>query len=253
MRLFRKMRRSLVAEGKILRYLKYAFGEVVLVVIGILIALQINNQNQNRIIAKNEHTYLVGLKEEFITSKNKLEELMAANQKNYDSAVKIWRCIHEQIEPPSEADFSALLYRAFADDISYNPNNSLLLEMINSGNLKNLSNPELRKQLTNWMSNIEDIAGQEMELSLQRTEVLDMFRTKDHSLNTIFADVGVYESLGLPIADDQRSNLGLLHSTEFENNVLMFMITCHATENAHYIPLLADLNSILKRIDEELS
>lgn len=43
---FRKIRQNLITEGKTGKYLKYAVGEVVLVVIGILIALQINNWNE---------------------------------------------------------------------------------------------------------------------------------------------------------------------------------------------------------------
>ncbi len=45
---FRNIRKNLLAEGKTSNYLKYAIGEIVLVVIGILIALQINNLNENR-------------------------------------------------------------------------------------------------------------------------------------------------------------------------------------------------------------
>jgi hypothetical protein len=45
---FRKIRQNLLSEGKTGKYLKYAFGEIVLVVIGILIALQINNWNEKR-------------------------------------------------------------------------------------------------------------------------------------------------------------------------------------------------------------
>jgi hypothetical protein len=45
---FRKIRQKLLAEGKTMNYLKYAIGEIVLVVIGILIALQINNWNTDR-------------------------------------------------------------------------------------------------------------------------------------------------------------------------------------------------------------
>jgi len=47
-KLFRNIRKNLLAEGKISRYLKYAIGEIILVVIGILIALSINNWNENR-------------------------------------------------------------------------------------------------------------------------------------------------------------------------------------------------------------
>jgi len=44
---FRKIRQNLLSEGKTAKYLKYAIGEIVLVVIGILIALQLNNANEN--------------------------------------------------------------------------------------------------------------------------------------------------------------------------------------------------------------
>jgi hypothetical protein len=45
---FRKIRQNLIMENKTSKYLKYAIGEIVLVVIGILIALSINNWNENR-------------------------------------------------------------------------------------------------------------------------------------------------------------------------------------------------------------
>ena len=47
-RFFRRLRRKLVESGKIRNYLAYAVGEILLVVIGILIALQINNWNTRR-------------------------------------------------------------------------------------------------------------------------------------------------------------------------------------------------------------
>ena len=45
---FRKIRQNLISEGKTIKYVKYAIGEIVLVVIGILIALQVNNWNEQR-------------------------------------------------------------------------------------------------------------------------------------------------------------------------------------------------------------
>jgi len=48
LKFFRKIRQNLLAEGKSIKYLKYAIGEIVLVVIGILIALQVNNWNEQR-------------------------------------------------------------------------------------------------------------------------------------------------------------------------------------------------------------
>jgi uncharacterized membrane protein YgaE (UPF0421/DUF939 family) len=48
LRFFRQIRQQLMAENKFSKYLMYAIGEIVLVVIGILIALTINNWNENR-------------------------------------------------------------------------------------------------------------------------------------------------------------------------------------------------------------
>lgn len=45
---FRKIRQKLLSENKFSKYLLYAIGEIILVVIGILIALSINNWNENR-------------------------------------------------------------------------------------------------------------------------------------------------------------------------------------------------------------
>lgn len=45
---FRNIRKNLLNEGKTSKYLKYAIGEIILVVVGILIALQINNWNEQR-------------------------------------------------------------------------------------------------------------------------------------------------------------------------------------------------------------
>ena len=47
------------------KYFKYAIGEIILVVIGILIALQINNWNQNRLDSNQEQQILLQLKSEF--------------------------------------------------------------------------------------------------------------------------------------------------------------------------------------------
>ncbi len=51
---FRHIRKRLLTENKLSKYLLYAIGEIVLVVIGILIALQINNWNTSKIESKNK-------------------------------------------------------------------------------------------------------------------------------------------------------------------------------------------------------
>jgi hypothetical protein len=60
-KLFRNIRQNILNEGRTSKYFKYAIGEIVLVVIGILIALQINNWNENRKLRIQEVKYLKNL------------------------------------------------------------------------------------------------------------------------------------------------------------------------------------------------
>ena len=74
-KIFRKIRKNLLNEGKTAHYLKYAVGEIVLVVIGILIALQINDWNQRRLDRINEDRYLLAI----------IDEINSNNEFNKDS------------------------------------------------------------------------------------------------------------------------------------------------------------------------
>jgi hypothetical protein len=61
---FRKIRYNLMEQNKTVKYFKYALGEVILVMIGILLALQINNWNQQKINEQTLKQFLVEFKEE---------------------------------------------------------------------------------------------------------------------------------------------------------------------------------------------
>ena len=84
----RRIRRDLITENKTSIYLIYAVGEIVLVVFGILIALQIDNWNENKRIRNTEQQYLLALKEEFSFNKGELESIMNRNKLNSDYALR---------------------------------------------------------------------------------------------------------------------------------------------------------------------
>ena len=69
---FRKIRYDLMGKNKTVKYLLYAIGEIILVVIGILIALQINNNNELRKQKGEETKILLGIKEDFIETRKRL-------------------------------------------------------------------------------------------------------------------------------------------------------------------------------------
>lgn len=252
-RFFRKIRQQYVQSGAFSKYLMYAVGEIALVVIGILLALAINNANEERLTRNKEQVYLQGLQRDFMASRMKLVELLKVNEQNYEGARRITTYIGNEVEMPSEKELSELLFQAFAYDISFNPNNSLLEEMISSGSLKDLSSAELRKQLTNWKAFLEDIARQEADLRDQRDKLLDLFRQDQYHIRTVLDQVGASEEvMGLSPSQEGHSNIEVLDSTVFENSLMIFILTSILTETEHYQPLLAELDVILALIESEL-
>ncbi len=75
MKLFRRIRHKLILDNKKTQYLKYALGEIVLVVIGILIAIQINNWNQSIKDNDSLNEYLTKIKTHTTEDIGQLEEL----------------------------------------------------------------------------------------------------------------------------------------------------------------------------------
>jgi len=88
LKFFRKIRQNLLMENKTGKYFKYAIGEIVLVVIGILIALQINNWNEKNKNDQLANVYLMDFKRDLETDIASLEErinINIANSKTVDS------------------------------------------------------------------------------------------------------------------------------------------------------------------------
>lgn len=77
---FRHIRKSLLMENKTSKYFKYAIGEIVLVMIGILLALQVNNWNENRKLEQVELTVLKELRNDLQFSIEELDTINRYNQ-----------------------------------------------------------------------------------------------------------------------------------------------------------------------------
>jgi len=63
---FRQIRRKLIDKGNLKRYLIYAIGEILLVMIGILLALQVNNWNESNRLAASKITYLKEIRNDLV-------------------------------------------------------------------------------------------------------------------------------------------------------------------------------------------
>ena len=77
---FRKIRHDLIANNKPLKYIRYAIGEIVLVVIGILIALGINNWNQESKDSKLGKEYLTRIHRDLVQDTTNFRDIIKSNE-----------------------------------------------------------------------------------------------------------------------------------------------------------------------------
>ena len=109
---FRHIRRSLIQKNQMGKYFKYAVGEIILVVIGILIALQINNWNENRKLQVEINTYL---DQKLINLKEDRTRLMDLRQFRLDVASKCKYLLDGSIEKINVLEFIEATKQIFTE------------------------------------------------------------------------------------------------------------------------------------------
>ncbi len=156
---FRKIRQNLLLENKTGKYLKYAIGEIVLVVIGILIALQINNWNEHRKIRNAEIEILQNIKTEL---KFNLEELKVINKQHkseFGDGIYLLHLFGTDVSNVSELKLDSLFSNAFSG-YSFEAKDGYIKSLIASNKIDYLQNSELKSYISSFESMILD-ANQE--------------------------------------------------------------------------------------------
>ena len=149
---FRHIRQNLIMENKTSKYLKYALGEIVLVVVGILIALQINNLNEERKRARQESKILMSLKSDFIESKQRLHQTMIMQNLVIKRSSALISIFEGKIPMPINDSIKKYLqygafswYRAEMVTGAYDA-------LINAGDSELIQNTALTKMLADYFS-----------------------------------------------------------------------------------------------------
>ncbi|MBC3845930.1 hypothetical protein H8K90_06035 [Winogradskyella echinorum] len=141
---FRKIRQNLLSEGKTGKYFKYAVGEIVLVVIGILIALQLNNLNDERKTENLRQVYYEQLLQDFEKDKAYIKEHSSIIDSNMVK-VKAFKEIYNQ---PNQPIFQIISESTNLDwafrNVQFKSNTISTLE--NTGDVK-LIPPNIREKL----------------------------------------------------------------------------------------------------------
>ncbi len=159
MKIFRKIRFQLLGENKTRHYLLYAIGEIVLVVIGILIALQINNWNQAKKDNKALNEFLVKIKSHTKEDLYKLDSISRGRTRIAELCKKARTSILDKTEDENLILFMSSGF-AFAD-LYFKPNAGGYEALKNSDYFGKINNTPLDSLLTKYHSLIEEIAASE--------------------------------------------------------------------------------------------
>lgn len=256
--LFRKIRKQLADDNKPLKYFRYAIGEIVLVVVGILIALSINNWNQERKIRLVQVEYLNNIKDDLIADTLSLRqvekqragwELKLGNYYEYYNS-REWT-VQQIVDSCMNTGFMF---------INYLPINTTYADMLSSGNTS-LLNDDLRKNLstlqkrqdqlviivesinTNIMNNIQEIEKYwDMEYSLFFKYSISKYRNP-----TPFYDISEIGSQQYA-NNDQNLMIGLKH----HHNVFNWMYKRFDFNTNRGHSIIRQSADIIKLIDDEL-
>lgn len=147
---FRKIRQKLVSENKFSKYLLYAIGEIILVVIGILIALQINNWNEQRKLKQEQKVVLAALLGDFKTNKILIQEGTKRHKYHKDLGLKWINLMREDttnVRKTSHLD-SLVFWGPEYEVIDFV--DASLNNVINSEKLDLVANTELKQRLIEY-------------------------------------------------------------------------------------------------------
>lgn len=149
MKFFRKIRQDLMGQSKTGKYFKYAVGEIILVMIGILLALQVNNWNENRKDRIKEKAILNELHKDFKKNLETFFPLKNNQFRTYNSGNVVFRNINSlHLEKSRDSVFKHAT-RMFGG-YPYHPSNGVVESLISSGDFNLIRNDTLRKYLVSW-------------------------------------------------------------------------------------------------------
>lgn len=241
-RFFRKVRLYLLSENKLSTYLIYACGEIVLVVIGILIALQINNWNEKRISVQKEIVFLEEIHQDLIGD---LENQIIPCIEHYTVATESFEFLRSNYSESSEVVSDRLIREKYLKVLLpwYLTLNTSAFDNLISNGSDLISNDSLRRDITSYYGYEYNV------LNKHHTYTEQWFRT---DILPLFADnVNLFEPLSetdlMFLRDESRVTTRLIgyvgRNRQFRDHLLAVR---PMTEQ-----LALDIENEIKRLEEE--
>ena len=211
---FRHIRRQLLRENRFTRYLIYAIGEIILVVIGILIALQVNNWNEQRKVEKAEVKYIMALRGDLkrdLYAQDSIINFLQKKIQNLEVLANELRNERQDINYKNAfASYTSSL--GFPDFIA---NDHTLETLKSSGNIEAISNERIRAIILDYYDDVEVY-----------------YRTQEGVNNIMITLMMQNHVFNLNLGDDLSStdnehlkNIGQAQITAFSNQVIAYYLS----------------------------
>jgi hypothetical protein len=217
---FRHIRKGLLAENKFSKYLLYAIGEIVLVVIGILIALSINNWNERKKDSKLEGEYYCRLLEDIEQDIAQFSLLVIRAEERLKASNQAVRLLLQ--ERPKSIEVGKQFWLANkAIYTDFKPNNSAFEDLKSGAKLNVIKDKSVIKALNTYFNNVESLKSIIMVNGENAVNVSfkhdDNFATGDNQASMKYGrfkdgmEEDVYNAIGIDtvsvISEDMQTRL----------------------------------------------
>ena len=257
---FRKIRKKLADDNQFFKYSRYAIGEIVLVVIGILIALSINNSNNNRLKKEQLNTFLVRLTEDLQSDRLRLNRKVTGYQKlalRHNHVLKICGLdtviIEEYYRPeketeindwqwqgpyPEEFDFKFFrnIIIITGHVLQFKAKNSTITEMKNTGIYSEIKNVNLKDEIDTYYNEIVEFDVNQIDLA--------------NNWDQTMIDEGVYPDNDMNRMDDPKK---LLTESPKRISILKYLIREYAWKHFYSGQLAQRIDSIIPKLETEIN
>ena len=247
-KIFRRIRYDLMDKNKTGKYFKYAIGEIILVVIGILIALQINNSNNQRIEKESDIKYLTNIRIDLNKDIKSLDYNIEFREKKSRGTQKII----EQINGMPIEDLTETTYNVIntLNQERFQPSNVTYNDLVSSGNMNLISNDSIKLYLFELsLLYQKNIFGLEHETHEYEEFISKpMFHYTDiERMKPVFLGVKTAEEMTISEQDFDK----LFESKEFKNGCVVSIWTTEEMVQI-YMDIKTNSSRIIDIIDMEL-
>lgn len=248
---FRRIRQNLLSEGKTRKYLKYAIGEIILVVIGILVALQINNWNENRKNNSIEQATLLNLKSDLESALAQLDQKLEQNKafRHFDSI--LLDVIYYKKDISADSLEALTLSHTFSP--GFDPELGTLNEILSSGKMQIIQNRMLRNHVSTWNKYMDELEEVDEKLAHYDLQVKDPLYSKHLPYKNV---AGLYMNNKNDTTNIAKSNFEwnskvLLQNKEFENMLSNYIIYS-IIQYSRLLDIKKNINDMISLIDSDI-